>query len=43
MDFVVSLLKTQKGFDAIWVIVDSLTKASHFLPIHISYPLDKLA
>lgn len=43
MDFVVGLPKTQKGFDALWVIVDKLTKAAHFLPIRISYPLDKLA
>lgn len=39
----VCLLKTKNGFDAIWVIVDRLTKAAHFLPICISYPLDKLA
>lgn len=43
MDFMVGLSKTQKGFGTIWVIVDRLTKATHFLPIRISYPLNKLA
>ena len=33
MDFVTKLPKTAKGFDAIWVIVDRLTKSGHFLPI----------
>lgn len=42
MNFEISLLKAQKGFDAIWVIVNGLTNAAHFLPIYISYPFDKL-
>ena len=42
MDFVVGLPRTQQGHDAIWVIVDQLTK-SHFLPVKVSYSLDKLA
>ena len=33
MDFVTKLPKTAKGFDAIWVIVDRLTKRAHFLAI----------
>ena len=37
------LPKTQAGFDAIWVIVDRLTKSAHFLPIRATYPLEKLA
>ncbi|KAL5572458.1 hypothetical protein UlMin_022055 [Ulmus minor] len=37
MDFVVGLPKTTKGHDAIWVIVDRLTKSAHFLPIKITY------
>ncbi|GKG01620.1 putative reverse transcriptase domain-containing protein, partial [Tanacetum coccineum] len=32
-----------RGFDMIWVIVDRLTKAAHFLPIRENDPLDKLA
>ena len=30
MDFVTKLPKTSSGFDAIWVIVDRLTKSAHF-------------
>ncbi|XP_072065771.1 uncharacterized protein [Arachis hypogaea] len=33
MDFVTGLPRTRSGFDAIWVIVDRLTKSAHFLPI----------
>ena len=36
MDFVGALLKTVKGFDSIWVIVDRLTKSAHFIPIKTS-------
>ncbi|XP_071921808.1 uncharacterized protein [Coffea arabica] len=42
MDFVTGLPKRQKGFDAIWVIVDRLTKSAHFLPVSMSFPLEKL-
>ena len=43
MDFVTGLLKSVKGHDAIWVIVDRLTKSSHFLPIKTTFSLDRLA
>jgi transposase InsO family protein len=33
MDFIMSLLRTQSGYDSIWVIVDRLTKVAHFIPI----------
>jgi transposase InsO family protein len=33
MDFVVGLPKTSKGYDSSWVIVDRLTKTTHFLPV----------
>ena len=33
MDFMVGLSRTQRGYDFIWVIVDRLTKSTHFLPI----------
>ncbi len=43
MDFVMGLLRTQKSHDAIWVIVDRLTKFAHFLPIRMDYSLERLA
>ena len=33
MDFVVGLPRFQSGYDVIWVIVDRLTKSTHFLPM----------
>jgi hypothetical protein len=43
MDFVVGLPKAPSGQDAIWVIVDRLTKSAHFLPIKITDSMEKLA
>ena len=43
MDFVVGLPRTRAGFDAIWVIVDRLTKSTHFLLVHTKFSLDRLA
>ena len=43
MDFVVGLPRTASDKDAIWVIVDRLTKTAHFIPIRISFSLDRLA
>nr|GFC12560.1 retrotransposon protein, putative, Ty3-gypsy subclass [Tanacetum cinerariifolium] len=43
MDFVTGLPQTQRRHDAIWVIVDRLTKAAHFLPIRKDYPVSRLA
>jgi hypothetical protein len=34
MDFIVGLLRTSRGYNSIWVIVDRLTKLAHF--IHVS-------
>ncbi|XP_075504504.1 uncharacterized protein LOC142541946 [Primulina tabacum] len=43
MDFVVGLPRSRQGHDGIWVIVDRLTKSAHFLPVRMTYNLDKLA
>ena len=43
MDFVVGLPRTRAGNNAIWLVVDRLTKSAHFLPIKISCPLERLA
>nr|GFB14350.1 putative reverse transcriptase domain-containing protein [Tanacetum cinerariifolium] len=43
MDFVTCLPTTQKRNDAIWVVVDRLTKSAHFLPIRKNYGISKLA
>ena len=43
MDFMVRLPRFRSGHDSIWVIVDRLTKSTHFLPIRNSDSLDKLA
>ena len=43
MDFVTGLPHTQRQHDAIWVIVDRLTKSAHFLPINVEDSLEKLA
>ena len=43
MDFVVRLSQTLWGLNAIWVIVDKLTKSTHFLPIKTMYTLEPLA
>ena len=33
---------TQKKHDSVWVIVDRLTKSSHFLPVRLDYSMDQL-
>ncbi|GKB30855.1 putative reverse transcriptase domain-containing protein [Tanacetum coccineum] len=40
MDFVMKLPRTSSGHDAIWVIMDWLTKYSHFLPMREDYTMD---
>nr|GEY39196.1 putative reverse transcriptase domain-containing protein [Tanacetum cinerariifolium] len=42
MYFNTKLPKSSQGYDTIWVIVDRLTKSSHFLSIRENDPLDKL-
>ncbi|GJS83930.1 putative reverse transcriptase domain-containing protein [Tanacetum coccineum] len=42
MDFVTKLPRTAAGQDAIWVIVDRLTKSAHFFPMREDDTLEKL-
>jgi hypothetical protein len=37
MDFMIGLLRTQKGNDSIWVIIDCLTKVAHFIPVKTTF------
>ena len=43
MDLVTGLLRTQRGHDAIWVIVDRLTKSAHFIATNNTYSLERYA
>ena len=43
MDFVVGFLRTRAGYDAIWVIVDRLTKSTYFLAIRSTSYLERSA
>nr|GFA56125.1 putative nucleotidyltransferase, ribonuclease H [Tanacetum cinerariifolium] len=43
MDFVTGLPRTQRRHDAIWVVVDRLTKSAHFLPIRKDYSVSRMA
>ena len=42
MDFIMVLSRTASGKDVIWIIIDRLTKTIHFIPIKISFLLDRL-
>jgi transposase InsO family protein len=42
MDFVTGLRRDVRGFDAIWVVVDRLTKTAHFIPIQETWPVSDL-
>ena len=43
MDFVSDFPLTQKKHDYVWIIVDRLTKSTHFLPVQLDYSMDRLA
>jgi hypothetical protein len=43
IDFVVGLPQTTKGNDSVWVIVDRLTKVTHFVLVKTWYAIEKLA
>ena len=41
MDFVTHLPLTQQKHDAVWVIVDRLTKSAHFLAVRMTFALER--
>ena len=41
MDFVTHLPRTPQGNDAVWVIVDRLTKSAHFLAVWMTFTLER--
>ena len=41
MDFVTHLPRTPQGHDAVWVIVDRLTKSAHFLAMWMTFALER--
>nr|GEZ20301.1 putative reverse transcriptase domain-containing protein [Tanacetum cinerariifolium] len=43
MDLVTKFPKRSSGYDAIWIIVDRLTKSAYFLPIRKDYKTENLA
>ena len=43
MDFISGLPHISSGYNAIWVIVDRLTKTAYFLPIKKTYSTDRLS
>ena len=40
MDFVTYLPQRLRGHDAVWVIVDQLTKLAHFLVVRMTFTLE---
>nr|GEV16918.1 putative reverse transcriptase domain-containing protein [Tanacetum cinerariifolium] len=42
MNFVTKFPRTSSGHNTIWVIIDRLTKSSHFLPMREDYKMDRL-
>nr|XP_016445470.1 PREDICTED: uncharacterized protein LOC107770648 [Nicotiana tabacum] len=41
--FIIGLPRSYQKFDSIWVIVDMLTKSSHFLPVRTTYAAEDYA
>ena len=39
MDFVTHLPRTSRGHDTVWVIVDLITKSTHFLDVWMTFTL----
>ena len=43
MDFVMGFPLFASNKNVIWVIVDRLTKSTHFIPIHYTWGVERLA
>ena len=43
MDFVTHLPRTSRGHDTVWVIVDRLTKSTHFLAVRMTFTLKEFS
>ena len=43
MDFVTGLPNSPREHDAVWVVVDRLTKTAHFLPIRVTDIVETLS
>ena len=43
MDFITGLPRTSRGHNAIWVVIDRLSKVAHFLPIREAITASQLA
>jgi hypothetical protein len=43
MNFILGLPKAPTGEDSIWVVVERLMKSTHFIPMKVKDPMDKLA
>ena len=41
MDFVTHLPRTPQAHDAVWVIMDRLTKSAHFLAVRMTFTLEE--
>ena len=43
MDFMSALPKTRSRNEMVWVIVDRLTKSTHFIPLRVGCTMDTMA
>ena len=41
MDFVIHFPRTLQGHDAVWVIVNQLSKSAHFLVVRMTFTLEE--
>ena len=43
MDFIMSLPRTERQHDSIWVIIDRISNSSHFIPVKVSHSAEDYA